>query len=63
MHLRGDRVDKTLWSFQIFDYNYTSFQLILHQTEFHLVPNQSENGYKKPNLVWISKIQKRFLCV
>ena len=41
----------------------TFFRLIYFQSEFRLVPNQSENGDYNPNLVWINNIEKIFLSV
>ena len=37
--------------------------LMWNKTEFHVVPNQSENGKYNLILVSYNKIQKRFLCV
>ena len=37
--------------------------MIGHQTEFHLMLNQSEIDNHIPNMVWFNKIQKTFLCV
>ena len=41
----------------------TILQQIQHQTEFRLAPNLSEKGNYNRNLVWITNILKRFLCV
>ena len=39
------------------------FRLILQQTEFRLVPNQSKKWNYNPNTVWFNKIQNQFFFV
>ena len=42
---------------------FTPFQLIWHQAEFRLVPNQSENGKCNLISVWFNNIRKIFHSV
>ena len=42
---------------------FTIFRLIWNQTDFRLVPNQSENSKYSRISLWFNEISERFFCV
>jgi len=50
-------------SFYVCGMGKSSFHVSKNQSEFRLMLNLSEKSNYNPNLIWINKIPKGFLCV